>query len=84
MIIGTVILCNVINKMVKKYFQNLNYLCDDVTNYVTNYEKKAKNCKNLGFLKITIVAVSEEIFLIFFHYLEVNRTYKLKILWSIC
>ena len=44
-------------------------------------KKKAKNCKNWGFLKITIVAVSEEIFLIFFHYLEVNSTYKLKILW---
>ena len=32
--------------MAKKYFQNLNYFCDDVTNYVTNLEKKAKNCKN--------------------------------------
>ena len=32
--------------MAKKNFQNLNYLCDDVTNYVTNLEKKAKNCKN--------------------------------------
>ena len=43
-------------------------------------KKNAKNCKNLGFLKFTIVAVSKEIFLIFIHYLEVNRTYKLKIL----
>ena len=33
--------------MAKKNFKNLNYLCDDVTNYVTNLEKKkAKNCKN--------------------------------------
>ena len=32
--------------MVKKKFQNSNYLCDDVTNYVTNFEKNAKNCKN--------------------------------------
>ena len=28
--------------MVKKKFQNSNYLCDDVTNYVTNFEKKCK------------------------------------------
>ena len=42
MIIGTVILRNVINKIAKKDFQNLNYLCDDVTNYVTNLEKKTK------------------------------------------
>ena len=26
--------------MVKKSFQNLTYLCDDVTNYVTDLEKK--------------------------------------------
>ena len=26
--------------MVKFFFQNSNYLCDDVTNYVTNLEKK--------------------------------------------
>ena len=34
--------------MVKNFFQNSNYLCDDVTNYVTNLEKKKKkkNCKN--------------------------------------
>ena len=30
--------------MAKNNFQNLNYLCDDVnvTNYVTNLEKKSK------------------------------------------
>ena len=28
--------------MVKKKIQNSNYLCDDVTNYVTNFEKKCK------------------------------------------
>ena len=28
--------------MAKKNFQNLNYLCDDITNYVTNLEKKSK------------------------------------------
>ena len=28
--------------MVKKKIQNSNYLCDDVTNYVTNLEKKSK------------------------------------------
>ena len=32
--------------MAKNNFQNLNYFCDDVTNYATNFEKKAKNCKN--------------------------------------
>ena len=26
--------------MVEKIFQNSNYLCDDVTNYVTDFEKK--------------------------------------------
>ena len=30
--------------MIKKNFQNSNDLCDDVTNYVTNFEK---NCKKL-------------------------------------
>ena len=29
--VSTVILCNVINKMAEKNFQNSNYLCDDVT-----------------------------------------------------
>ena len=28
--------------MAERNFQNLNYLCDDVTNYVTNFEKKSK------------------------------------------
>ena len=28
--------------MAKKNFQNVNYLCDDVTNYVTNLEKESK------------------------------------------
>ena len=28
--------------MAKKNFQNSNYLCDDVTNYVNNLEKKSK------------------------------------------
>ena len=28
--------------MARENFQNSNYLCDDVTNYVTNLEKKCK------------------------------------------
>ena len=28
--------------MAKKYLKNLNYLCDDITNYVTNLQKKSK------------------------------------------
>ena len=40
--------------MAKKNFQNLNYFCDDVTNYVTNLEKKQKTVKIEVFLKLPL------------------------------
>ena len=33
--------------MVKNFFQNSNYLCDEVTNYVINFEKKMQKTVNI-------------------------------------
>ena len=49
--------------MVQKKFQNSNYLCDDVTNYVTNLEKnKQKTVKIEVFLKLPLWQLVQRFF----------------------
>ena len=59
MTFGTVILCNVTKKMIKKNFQNCSYSDGDVTNYVNLF---LKLCENMFFSQINLVTARKKVF----------------------
>ena len=71
----TVILSNVQKKVAEK-FQNCNYRDDDVTNYVSFFEKLCKKwLKYVFFSKINPVTARKKILKIFFQLLKAKITY---------
>ena len=67
MTFGTVILCNVTKKMVKKNFQNCRYSDGDVTNYANFFEKL---CENMFSSQINLVTARKKVLKIFFQLLK--------------
>ena len=63
-------------KKVAEKFQNCNYRDDDVTNYVSFFEKLCKKwLKYVFFSKINLVTARKKIFKIFFQLLKEKITY---------